>query len=430
MGSIFHRKRDVPLPRRARQESTRYLANPGQGWYQIYTFDAAQPFDPADGAFIEAEPLALVRLSLERCRSAPLSEGCLDNIRAILRFFDGRGTDLLLRAAYDFEGKGLEKEPDLFSLVEEHMRQLAPIVHAFDHRLIAFQGLLVGSWGEMHQSKFLSPQRLRALEAAFRGSGNREVFLAVRRPCYLRMLAGRDTARLGRRALFDDALCGSETDMGTFGWKARNQAAWEEPWTREDELQFLETACTGAPFGGEAILPAAGAEMPPAETVRFLRRVRLSYLNSQHDKRLLDQWRRQLVRQAGVWSGVSLYDYIGAHMGCRFCVRRAAEWASGGQRMLAVEIENTGFGDLYQEAEAELVCADESGVLGRQALDWDPRDWRSGSRTVCTARLRTPPGKLYLGLRRKWDGRPIQFANDEAGLPEGGKEYGEYVSLC
>lgn len=431
MGSLFHWKRDSlsPLPRKTRRESTRYLANPGQGWYQIYTFDPGTPFDPAGcGLSAEAEPLALARVSLERWRESPLPESCLENIRAILRFFDARGTDLLLRIAYDFEGKGLEREPDLFSLVEEHLRQLAPIVHAFERRVIAFQGLLVGSWGEMHQSKFLAPQRLRALEAAFRSGGNRRVFLAVRRPCYLRALAGRNAA--GRRTLFDDALCGSETDMGTFGWKPRDRAAWEEPWTREDELHFLETACTGAPFGGEAILPAAGAELSPAETVRFLQRVRLSYLNRQHDARLLDRWSRQIVRQAGEWDGVSLYDYIGAHMGYRFCVRRAAESVSGGQRTLTVEIENTGFGDLCQEARAELACADESGALHRQMLDWDAREWRSGSRTVCTAPLRTPPGKLYLGLRRAWDASPIRFANDGAGLPEGGRDYGEYVSLC
>lgn len=432
MRRIFDWKRErfPALPRGQRPESTRYLANPGQGWYRIYTYDAGLPFDPAGGAFPEEEPLALVRISLVRWRERPLPESCLSNIQEILRFFDARGTDLLLRIAYDFDGRGLESEPDLFSLVEGHLRQLAPIVHQFGRRILVFQGLLVGSWGEMHQSKFLAPQRLRALEAALRSGGNQDVCLAVRRPCHLRMLAGPGARADGRRTWFNDGLCGSETDLGTFGWKPRHGAGWEEPWAREDELAFLETFCADVPFGGEAVLPEAGADMPPEETVRHLERVRLSYLNCQHDARLLAGWKRQAVRHAAGWDGVSLYDYIGAHMGCRFCLRRAAKRESGGETLLSAEIENTGFGNLCQQALAEVACVDGTGALHCQPLPWDAREWRCGSRTVCTARLRLPPGRLYLRLRRQWDGRPILFANDGIGLPVGGGDCGEFVSLC
>ena len=428
---IFERRREgfPALPRRERRESTRCLPNPGQGWYRIYTYDAGFPFDQAGTAVTEGERLALVRISLERYREGPLPEACLENIRAILRFFDKQGIDLILRVAYDFEGRGLEKEPDLFSIVEDHLRQLVSLVRDFENRIMVFQGLLIGSWGEMHQSKFLSMQRIRALERAFRGSGNRKVWLALRCPAFLRGLMGRG-AQTGRLALFDDAIGGSDTDMGTFGWKRQGEALWEEPWVREDELKFIETFCTDAPFGGEAVLSAEGAGMRLAEIICTLRRMHLSYLNCQHDPRQLDLWQRQRLRRTDAWGGISLYDYIGAHMGYRFCVRNAAVKDEQNRKVLSVEIENTGFGGLLQEAEAELICIDSAGERHSQPLDWDARMWRSGSRTVCTAQIKMPPGKLYLGLRRKWDGRPIWFSNEETGLSAGEEICEGYVSLC
>lgn len=426
---IGRRRENFPaLLRRERRESTCCLPNPGQGWYRIYTYDAGSPFDQAGMVVTEEKMLALVRISLERYREGPLPEACLENIRAIFHFFDQRGIDLILRVAYDFEGKGLEKEPDLFSQVEDHLRQLAPLVRAFENRIVVFQGLLIGSWGEMHQSKFLSMQRIRALERAFRSGGNRKVWLALRCPAFLRGLVGKGVPA-GRLALFDDAIGGSDTDMGTFGWKRRGEALWEEPWRREDELKFIETLCPDAPFGGEAVMSANGDGIPPSEIVHTLRRMHLSYLNCQHDPRQLALWQRQRLRRTDVWDGISLYDYIGAHMGYRFCVRKAAVKDEQGRRVLSVEIENTGFGGLLQEAEAELVCIDSAGARHSQPLDWDARMWRSGSRTVCTALIKTPPGKLYLGLRRKWDGRPIRFANEETGPSAGGKICERYVSL-
>ena len=430
-GRIFERRREgfSVLSHRERRESTCYIPNPGQGWYHIYTYDAGFPFDRTTEVVAEGETLALVRISLERYRDSLLPEDGLENIRAILRFFDERRIDIILRVAYDFEGRGLEKEPDLFSQVEDHLRQLAPIVREFENRLVVFQGLLVGSWGEMHQSKFLSMQRIQALERAFRSGGNSKVWLALRSPACLRGLMGRGN-QAGRRTLFDDAIGGSDTDMGTFGWKRQDEAMWDEPWVREDELKFIDTFCADAPIGGETVLPANGEGISLDEFMYALRRMHLSYLNCQHDQQQLDLWKRQELLRADVWDGISLYDYIGAHMGYRFCVRRAAVKNQFGGQMLSVEIENTGFGGLLQEAEAELFCVDNAGTLHSQLLDWDARAWRSRSCTLCSAQIKLPPGKLYLRLRRKWDGYPIRFANEETGLSAGEEIEDGYVSLC
>ena len=414
------RTRDTaPAFRGARfAETAEYLPNPGQGWYRIFTYDAGVPFVPEE-TFLEGDTLALVRVDIGAFRGESLCGRGLDNLRSILRFFDGNGVDLILRIAYDFEGKGLEREPDLFRLVRQHMLELAPVLGEFEDRILIFQGLLLGSWGEMHQSKFLLPRWLRDLEAAFRGGGNRRTWLAVRRPVFLRMLAEPgefpESLFTQRRCLFHDAIGSSETDMGTYGWKERAGASWTEPWRRADELAFMERACAGAPFGGE-VLPPEGGRLPPwRETVDQMRRLRLSYLNCRHDRRVLDLWEKSVCRswRGGPWAGVSLYDYIGGHMGCRFFVRRASAKPpeEGGGLLLSVEIENTGFGNLLQEAKAELLRRDGAGVWSRQSLDWDARDWRPGRRTLCEARVPPWTGELYLSLKRKWDGRAILFSN-------------------
>ncbi|WP_300818248.1 DUF4832 domain-containing protein [uncultured Oscillibacter sp.] len=407
-------------------EAARRLPNPGQGWYQICTYDLGAPFDPA-GTFLERDAMALVRVDIGCCRNEALGPGRLDNLRAILRFFDESGVDVILRIAYDFEGRGLEREPELFSRVREHMEELAPVLREFEDRIVIFQGLLVGSWGEMHQSRFLSAGRLRELEAAFRSGGNRRTWLAVRRPAFLRMLAGPgefpDGLFTRRLCLFNDALGGSETDMGTYGWKARASASWEEPWVRADELEFMKKACAFAPFGGETVPPEDGRTPSWRETAALLGGLGLSYLNRQHDARALERWRETPCRmwRGGPWAGASLYDYIGGHMGFRFLIRQASVRPSegGGGPVLSVEIENTGFGNLLQEARAELLLRGGDGTLTRREPDWDARSWLRGSRTVCRTRVPPGAGALYLSLRRKWDGRAILFANQ---TEESGRE--------
>ncbi len=432
---IFRKKQESTFPPgilgEERAETTEYLSNPGQGWYGIDTYHVEIPFDPEEEGAAKGKGLVLVRLSLEHYREEPLPDVCLENVRRILGHYDKGGSDILLRVAYDFEGKGEEKEPDLFSQVRDHIRQLGPLVREFENRILVFQGLLLGSWGEMHHSKFLSEGRLRELEDTFREACGERVWLALRRPVFLRMLA-EDTSLWGKRTLYDDAIGSSETDMGTFGHRRRQEASWKEAWVREDELAFLVRACARAPVGGEAVLPEPGYGSCVGETIRTLRRMHLSYLNSQHDQRILARWRGMKVRCAGVWNGASLYDYVGAHMGYRFCVRRVSLTGeeNGGVCRLAVEIENTGFGDLLQEAQAELAWVDGDGGKWRYPLDWDARLWRSGSRVICRAQIPAGTGRLYLGLWRKWDRRRILFANEPDRTMGGEKRWEGYVLLA
>ena len=140
-----------------------------------------------------------------------------------------------------------------------------------------------------------------------------------------------------------------------------------------------------------------------------------SYLNSIYHPDQLEHWRRETVEEAGCWDGISGYDYIGRHLGYRFTVRNVTE--KKGKELL-VTVENTGFGNLCQEAECFLVTEYGDGRAVLRHLAADPREWRSGQESLLRADISegcAPGSRLFLTLKRRADGRVIRFANEGAG---------------
>ena len=71
----------------------------------------------------------LVRFDIGAFRGMSLSEEALEYADEILKCFHSRGKEIILRVLYDTQGKGMEREPTLFSIVLTHMRQLGAVVH-------------------------------------------------------------------------------------------------------------------------------------------------------------------------------------------------------------------------------------------------------------------------------------------------------------
>ena len=91
-------------------------------------------------------------------------------------------------------------------------------------------------------------------------------------------------------------------------------------------------------------------------------------------------------------------------------------------KFLEVNVENTGFGDIYEETECVIACGQE-----RIVLECDARNWKSGT----ISRIQIPaeifgndikPAKdlcseeteVRLHLRCKRDQSPVRFANTGA----------------
>lgn len=404
---MFFQKRGAGFKSAPFVETEEKIKNPGRGFYEIHTFVLGQEWDLENLRWcIRAEhTLALVVLDIQTARGRELTAEELSDIDAMLGAFGRLGMEIMLRAVYDREGKGMQNEPTLLSRVEGHMRQLASVIQSHSGHILLLQGLLVGSWGEMHTSKFLQPASIRQLAEVW--LEETDLCIAVRTPAFHRILSGygeagriegRHAGRIegryaGRFALYNDGLFGSETDLGTYV-------------DRERDLEYLQESCMHSMNGGEAVR----GKMSPgaAEIVDRMKRLHIAYLNNAYDTKMLDYFRTLTYKKQ------KLYDYIEDHMGYRFVVRRVSAKSPHADQTvhLEIQVENTGFGNLCQEAEVFLVLEGQDGKRQELPLAADPRCWDAGKTAVIPVDISDPAtATVYLSVRRKKDAKSLQFAN-------------------
>lgn len=392
---FFNKNKKVSFQKGNLIEGNQTCNNPSRGWYCIHTFSAKEPLDEEELKWcIQREnQLALVIVDIGYYSQEKIDEFGLDNIRRILDFFTKVGQEMILRIVYDTEGKGMEKEPSLSLQVQQNMQQIGPIIEEYKDSIFTLQGLLLGNWGEMHGSKFLSSSNLKTLAMCMRQSVNGACRMAVRRPVQWRMIGDENIG------LFDDAMLASKSHMGTFGEKKKKEASWEEAWSREDELDFENQLCMQVPMGGEVVY---GEETVSEEEVKAcFERMHVSYLNCVYDDRVLGEWKK-----------TSFYDYIGNHLGYRYVVTGAK--IENKKRHLHIEITNVGFAPIYDEVVLSLLCVDaEDSVL--EFLVATPSQMWKEKRFHTTAK-ELPQGEysLYLEMKRAKDDKIIYFANEGA----------------
>lgn len=397
------------------EETTEQLMNPGRGWYRIYTFDLEKRVDLEEvrWSLYQGETLALILLDLGGFWNRVLNDEALRRIEKILEFFADQNRDVILRPVYDREGKGREREPEEFSLVLTHLRQIGQILREKKHTVFLFQGLLVGSWGEMHGSRFLEKEQMREMWNTLSEYLGTEIYGAVRTPAQWRTLVSESEYQKEyflNLSVFDDGMFGSTTHLGTFGTMTREAAGWEQPWNRQEELHFLKVLNQRLPFGGEAI----AEETPIISQEKLLKEMKSlqpSYLNCVHDIRILEQWKQQSVECTDLWKGHSLYDYIGAHLGYRFVVEKAeVTWRRFQKLQISITLTNRGFGSLLQGADLVLIIENEK-QRKEYLIPCNVEQWQGGNTGIVETVIDFMEGNLFLELRRRRDKRPIQFAN-------------------
>lgn len=445
--SFIHRRNKHQFEPALLAESTEYLPNPSCGWYQIYSFaiEEKQDFDELYWCLRAEETIVLALVDIGAFRDMAISEEALHNLASLLDFFRKHEKEVILRISYDREGRGMEREPEFLKTVTDHMQQLGAVIREYQEQILIVQGLLVGSWGEMHDSKFLSEERLKQLMRAWRGALGEKIAIAIRTPQQWRMLhpegvkAGNDKV-----GLFNDGMFGSPDHLGTYGWQKREEAGWQGQWSREEEIAFTGDIAARIPYGGEAVIgtdagtisvehrlndgeAAAGTDtgvysgkqysndgQTVEEMVNELRCTNTCYLNRVHDKARLDQWKEARWQEDGVWNQTSVYDYIGCHLGYRFVVRKA-EFTEKKNPQLRIFIENTGFSTLKEEAELVLCVEDEKKHIAYDTFSGSfcgmmPQETREVVLEL-PDNITEETKMLSLKMRRKRDKRLIMFAN-------------------
>lgn len=402
-------------------ESIEELDNPVAGWYEIHTFLAEELPDFMSLAWCKnsTDSLALVIIDIGAYREGSLDKAALANIRSILDFYRECHYDIILRIVYDHVGNAVEREPFFYAQVLEHLRQLCPIISEYQDIIYVYQGMLIGNWGEMHTSRFLSPAKLKEMWGILKEAMGDSIYLAVRRPAYWRLLhpegCGKMQLPFDQMGLFDDGMFGSESHLGTFGTQSKEMAGWDGLWQRSDEINFVERLCLRVPNGGEVV---CGDLYPQTgnlrDTVEILKKTHVSYLNRAYDRRILQIWKNWKWEEAGSWVNISGYDYIGRHMGYRFWVKNVLITLADEETpalAITITVENVGFANFYQEADVFLEWVNADGKGYAKCLDCDMRTWDSGSTQTIIGEISPTNCSLYLAARRRRDGRKIYFAN-------------------
>ena len=115
-----------------------------------------------------------------------------------------------------------------------------------------------------------------------------------------------------------------------------------------------------------------------------------------------------------------MYEYVGAHLGYRFWIRKVSvkpERAEENCCLVEIEIENTGFAAFYQEGEVYLERRGTGEGFTAIKIPCDIRDWEAGGTRTIACVTKIGDCELFLSARRKKDGAIIPFANlsDEDG---------------
>lgn len=459
----FDKNKGADIQLKQLKESTRALKNPGCGWYHIYTFDLSKE----NFLYIDCEEEELVLLLIDihafrGCEQIP--KEALEYFSSILTFFEQHDKGIILRIVYDTNGRGMENEPSSIKIVKSHMKQLGSIIcehmskkESLPGKILVHQGLFVGSWGEMHGSKFLSEARMKELSDTFLEATKGSCPIAVRKPVQLRQLSCKKTASIPLQnasntnfTLFNDAIFGSETDLGTYGTIQKsavpeNSEREKTPWAREDELSWQQSFmqqsfCGGEVLGGmNTVSESSGNTDYPQRTLDWhqvvadLAKMHVSYLNSIYSKEVLDDWKAHRI----MWNGeeISEYDYIGRHMGYRFTVThvkisrvspekkkqtRSDTQSQISKSVITLTIKNIGFANLCEEAVCRLILTENNENIKAFEIKSDPSTWNSGTDTVIECHIpkevwtqKSQQTKLFLQLTRKRDGRIIEWANEE-----------------
>ena len=319
------------------------------------------------------------------------------------------------------------------------MDQVSTLVNRHCDSVYIMQGIFVGSWGEMHGSRFMDETSVKKLIRHLHDVIVPSIYLSVRTPAQWRMINDRydlpakfpafeaDDSLMGRLGLFNDGMLGSESDLGTYGDTARRDAASPSyKGTRKEELAFQNNLCQYVPNGGEVIF---NNDLSNLETsVSALRTMHVSYLNADYDGRVMEKWRNTTWTGNDAFHGCDGYSYMKAHLGYRYLIRSCKIKKSGWiipKLTLTLTMENNGFSNTLKPFQTTVLLKNtETGTCTTVPLDADLRKLGSGQKKSYTVKLPVKDlergsYQIYFSVKDETSGQTILFGNTNEVRDEG-----------
>ena len=193
------------------------------------------------------------------------------------------------------------------------------------------QGALIGSWGEMHTSRYADIMSVRILMAAMYEAVKGAIPLAVRTPAQHAALDD-NTAKI--TGFFNDALMASQTDFGTFSSDSDK---------RDQEYRYVDECLkNGVLCGGEAVNDNVYNDGANAQ--EYLRKLHVTYLNSQYDDKVLNKWK-----------DCGIYEKISRSLGYCINIESIKTTFTG---KINFTIKNIGYASLKQNFCLVISCGD------------------------------------------------------------------------
>lgn len=436
----------ISLPRTNKAQT---LNNPYCGWYSIFRFYADNKTNYDEGIKLEEailssnHQLCLVEINLRNFNDKPLTIDALLNVKKIFRHFLLQEKQMIVRFVYDWDGNGILTEPKDISFILKHMDQLSDLLMEYERNIYIIQGLFIGSWGEMHNSRYLSERHLiRLAKHLFNCSGS-STQIALRCPSYWRTIfstfkpLNKDTAyskyQMSRFSLFNDGMLASESDLGTYGQiHASDSKKYSDKWIRKDELDFQNKLCMYVSNGGEVV---NGNEFNDVtSSIDNLRKMRVSYLHSDYDEKVLNKWKAsKLSTLDPIWQDKTAFDYISAHLGYRFSIIdvKVREYIKSDKKLsVIITLSNTGFAPSYHKFDVRIAIrtADYS-IFHEFNIDTDSRFWMPEEKVELSSdiQIRNLKGQIYVLCFSIYDNRtllPIEISNTFSTI-----DYKGYYSL-
>lgn len=418
------------------------------GWYQLYSYYLRPNTElTTDELYIETNDetnyqyrLALLEFNLANYTSGKLDNAAKNNIRTVLKLFSNTKIKVIIRFLYDWDGQGKEKEPDDIKWIQKHMTQTGKLLNEYKDIIYTTQGIFVGSWAEMHDSKYLSTKDMTTLLLHFASVTDSSIYLAVRTPEQYRTILNEyndhpnrykkyniSTKELeARLGLFNDGMLGSISDIGTYHKADVAVSESEKNAIRKNELDFQNNLSIHTPNGGEVVNDNSFNDSENA--IKDLAKMHISYLNQMHDETVINKWKNSTYdKKNSIYDGYSAYDYITEHMGARFVLRDCSlsyEPFQKGDASGSITIENVGFSNLYHTKDFTLSLVNTKTKKSTTLISptmkdsyVDPCQWNSGQKIAISfsfSPFKLEDGTYYL-LAQLTDpnlGEVLSFAND------------------
>ncbi len=421
-------------------ESTDALSNPYQGWYHIKGYLLSEDLE-IDSKQVKNDTnqtdsnLVLLEINLKEYRDSDLTDKALQDFQTILEGVKTNHKQIILRFLYDWDGLADKTEPSSIRQIFTHMDQVAPLVNRYKDDIYILQGIFVGDYAEMHDSKYMTDSDMTKLAKHLDSVIDSSIFLSVRTPQHYRIINqtyetitaenafnGTLASRLG---LFNDGMLGSVYDLGTYGDTKYdpNSTDYTKKGNREQEIAFQNALCTYVPNGGEAILDNEYNNLINA--IPDLSAMHVSYLNIEYDPEVLEKWQNTTYTGDDLFNGCNGLEYIRAHLGYRYLitgcsidVQNRATFSS--TATMNIDIQNTGFSNAYKEMDCTCILVNqETNKVTKLTVDTDNRFWNANETTTIgvelpLTELEEGTYDVYLALHDPDTDSDIEFANSNS----------------